>query len=228
MSGPVASVQQTEADLDAARRALVAAGAKVVALGLSPGTSGNLSVRFGDRVLISPTGVSLADLTTERITLMDAGGAHLDGPPPSKEYPFHLAFYSRDAAVRAVVHLHSSHAAAQACLPSWTPQSALPPLTPYLVMRVGQVPLIEYAAPGDLAQAEAIRRHPLDFSSVLLANHGSVTSGADLDQAIDRAIEIEEASKLLGIIGGRAPRLLDAAQVSELTARYGTAWTLEA
>ena len=110
-------------------------------LGLSPGTSGNVSARFGDRILISPTGSYLATLKTSELSVLDLTGMHLDGPAPSKEVPLHLAFYRRSTDTRAVVHLHAPHSVVRASMRPWSAASALIPVSPYLVMRVGQVPL---------------------------------------------------------------------------------------
>ena len=206
------------------RDSMVQLGRQLVEWGLSPGTSGNLSVRDGDHVIMSPTGTSLGELRRDQLSVLDLDGKRLDGPPPSKEYPFHRALYRRSAESRAIVHLHSSNASAQACLPAWSDRSAVPPLTPYLVMRVGQVPLIPYAAPGSSEQATIIEELPFRFTSALLQNHGLITSGASLEDAVSRAVEVEECCKLLSLIGQRESRHLTAAQVDELVDRYGAPW----
>lgn len=208
-----------------ARRELAAAGAHLASLGLSPGSSGNLSVREGDRVLITPTGADLAAIDPDGLAVLDLDGTHLDGPRPSKEHPLHTAFYRRDATTRAVVHLHSRHAAAVSCCPPWTRHSALPPLTPYFVMRVGQTPLIPYAAPGDAAQAVELERLPFPFRAALLQNHGPVVAGADVRAASDAAVELEEAAALLLTLGERATRLLTPEECTALAQRYGSPWT---
>ncbi|WP_019544711.1 class II aldolase/adducin family protein [Streptomyces sulphureus] len=203
---------------------LAAAGARLAALGLSPGSSGNLSVREGDRMLITPTGADLASLDPERLSRLDLDGRHVDGPKPSKEYPLHCAFYRRDAGTRAVVHLHSRQATALSCLPPWGERSAVPPLTPYFVMRVGQTPLIPYAEPGDAEQAEQMERLAFGFRAALLQNHGPVTAGVSLAKAVDAAVELEEVAGLLLLFGARAPRLLEPEEAGALAARYGTEW----
>ncbi|GAB2685418.1 aldolase [Saccharopolyspora gloriosae] len=206
------------------RKELVAAGARLAALGLSPGSSGNLSVRVGDRMLLTPTGADLAELDPEALSELSLHGEHLAGPRPSKEFPLHGAFYRRDPGTGAVVHLHSRNAAGVACLAPWSPRSAIPPLTPYFVMRVGQSPLIPYAAPGDPAQADVLEALDFDFRAALLQNHGPITSGATLAAAVDAAVEIEEVSALLLRLGSHRPRLLEPEQIRELTAKYGTTW----
>ena len=96
---------------------LCGTGRRAVDLGLSPGASGNVSVRTAEHVLMSPTGVSLGELEPDVLSVLDLDGTHVDGPPPSKEYPLHLALYERVGDAGSVVHLHSPHATAASCLP---------------------------------------------------------------------------------------------------------------
>ncbi|MFC5823623.1 class II aldolase/adducin family protein [Nonomuraea insulae] len=205
---------------------LVEVGARLAALGLSPGSSGNLSVRDGDRLLITPTGADLASLDPERLSVLDECGLHVAGPAPSKEFPLHLALYRRDPAAKAVVHLHSRNATAAACLPPWSGRSAVPPLTPYFLMRVGQMPLIRYAAPGDAAQAAELERLDFPFRAALLQNHGPIVAGSSIRAAADAAVEVEEVCALLLLLGDREARLLTAAEIRDLTGKYGTPWDL--
>jgi len=215
----------TTTDLRAeAAHDLVTVGRRVVDLGLSPGSSGNVSVRVGDLVLMSPTGASLGDLDPESLSVLDLHGELVEGPRPSKEHPFHTAFYRRDPGTRAVVHLHSPHAAAVSLLPAWHERSALPPLTPYFVMRVGQAPLIPYAHPGDDRQARYVEELPFSFRAALLQNHGPVTSGTSLAAALDAAVELEEVCRLALLTSGRPVVPLPDGAARELAERYGTPW----
>ena len=91
-------------------------------------------------------------------------------------------------------------------------------------MRVGQVPLIPYATPGNSSQGAYINSLDFDFSAVLLQNHGPLTSGTSVQQAVDAIIEIEEAAKLVLLLQDRPARLLDDAEIAELTRTYGTTW----
>jgi 3-dehydro-4-phosphotetronate decarboxylase len=206
------------------RDELVAAGAKLAALGLSPGSSGNLSIRVGDTIVMSPTGSDLAALDADALSVLDFDGVLLDGPKASKEFPFHRALYRRDPSCRAIVHLHSRAAAAVSCLPAWSEHSAVPPLTPYFVMRVGQTPLVPYAAPGNTSQAALIEELPFPFRAALLQNHGSLTSGTSMAAAVDAAIELEEVCTLLLSIGDRPMRVLTPAETAELAEKYDSPW----
>lgn len=203
---------------------LVRAGAHLAALGLSPGSSGNISVRIGDTIVMSPTGADLASLEADNLSRLTLAGEFLSGPKASKEFPLHQAMYARDPAVCSVVHLHSPHAAALSCTEPWAAHSALPPITPYLVMRVGQVPLIPYAAPGNVSQGDHIGGLSFDFRAILLQNHGPLTAGTSVQQAVDAIIEIEEAAKLVLLLQDRPTRLLSDTEILELTRTYGTSW----
>ncbi|GAA4432042.1 aldolase [Georgenia halophila] len=212
-------------DLGAAGRAVVAAGRAAVAAGLSPGTSGNISVRDGDVVLMSPTGARLDALTADSLSVLGLDGEPVAGPAPSKERWLHRAMYRRDPAARAVVHVHSPYAAAASCLPPWSPTSALAPLTPYFVMRVGQTPLVPYAAPGDRRQADTLESLEVPLRAALLQNHGPVVAGVDLDAAVDSAVELEEAARLTVLLSPARPRTLTEGEVLELAERHGSPWT---
>jgi ribulose-5-phosphate 4-epimerase/fuculose-1-phosphate aldolase len=204
---------------------LVAAGRQLAALGLSPGSSGNLSVRVGDTIVMSPTGSDLASLHPQQLSVLDFEGNLLCGPKASKEYPFHRAMYRRSAETKAIVHLHSSYAVGVSCLEPWSTMSAIPPVTPYFVMRVGQTPLIPYSAPGDSSQAGVIEDLGFPFGAVLLQNHGSITSGLTMAAAVDAAIELEEACKLLLLLGTKPARFLTPREALELASAYSSPWT---
>jgi ribulose-5-phosphate 4-epimerase/fuculose-1-phosphate aldolase len=204
---------------------LVAAGRRLAGLGLSPGSSGNISVRVGDTIVMSPTGSDLAALDAAQLSVLDFEGNLLSGPKASKEYPFHRAMYRRSEDTGAIVHLHSTNAVGVSCLEPWSMMSAIPPITPYFVMRVGQTPLIPYAAPGDSSQAGIIENLDFPFGAVLLQNHGSITSGVTMAAAVEAAIELEEACKLVLLLGAKPARYLSSEEALTLASTYASAWT---
>lgn len=185
-------------------------------------------MRDGDRILMSGTGTSLGHLGANDLAVLSLDGDHLEGAKPSKEVAIHAAMYRRDPAARAVVHLHSPNAVAASCLRPYSAESALPPLTPYFVMRVGQTPLIPFRVPGDPELGELIAAHPLRFRAVLLANHGQVVAGATLAAAVDSAIELEEAARIAVLTDGRDRAVLGDDDIRTLTERWGTDWALPA
>ena len=204
---------------------LVTAGRALVDAGLSPGSSGNLSVRDGERILMTATGTQLGALTPEALAVLDGTGRHIDGPVPSKEVSLHLALYAKNAGDSAVVHVHSPFAVAVSCLPPWSEHSAVAPLTPYVLMKLGQTPLLPFVAPGDPAMGALIADSRIDFRGALLANHGSVVSGVDPESAVSAAIELEEACRIAMLTRGAERRLIPDDQIRAITERAGTPWT---
>jgi 3-dehydro-4-phosphotetronate decarboxylase len=187
---------------------LILAARHLAARGLSPGSSGNLSERVGDRILITPTGSSLSRVEAGDLAEVTLDGAVVSGTP-SKEYPLHLAMYRRRPDAAAVVHLHSPYATAIACLPpDDAGNAALPPLTPYRVMRLGDVPVAPYATPGSADLAAGVDALAGRAAVLLLAQHGSVAAAAGVDAAVDLAEELETAAQLTLLLDGRSPRHL--------------------
>ncbi|MCT8161616.1 3-oxo-tetronate 4-phosphate decarboxylase [Pseudoruegeria sp. SHC-113] len=189
--------------------------------GFSVGTAGNVSARLPDGLLMTPTNSTLGAIDPERISKIAPDGILLSGDPPSKEIFLHRAFYDTRPEAGAVVHLHSTWATALACLRSTDPDNCVPPLTPYVVMRVGQVKLLPYVRPGDPRAGEMIRALGGACAAVLLANHGPVVSGRDLFSAVCAAEELEETARLLVALEGRDTRYLTGAQVAELNQTFG-------
>ena len=100
------------------------------------------------------------------------------------------------------------------------PDNVLPPMTAYYVMRVGRTALVPYYRPGDPAVADAIRGLAGRYSAVLLANHGPVVAGKDLEAAVYATEELEETAKLRLLLHGLNPRLLSRAQVQDLVSHF--------
>ncbi len=190
--------------------------------GLTPGSSGNISIRLDDGGwLVTPTNASLGFLDPARISRLDKDGRLLSGDKPTKEIPLHTALYDTRSSARAIVHLHSTHSVAVTMLPEIDPQAALPPMTPYYLMRCGITALVPYYRPGDPAVAEAIRGLAGRYSSVLLANHGPVVTGDTLEAAVFATEELEETAKLYLLLRGLNPRYLSPQQVDDLVATFG-------
>lgn len=190
--------------------------------GLTPGSSGNISLRLEDGGwLVSPTNASLGFLDPATIARLDPDGRRLGGDAPTKEMPLHAALYESRTAARAVVHLHSTHAVALSMLPGLDPRAALPAMTPYYLMRAGATALVPYYRPGDPAVADAIRGLAGRYSSVLLANHGPVVAGETLEAAVYATEELEETAKLFLLLRNLNPRYLTPAEVADLAATFG-------
>lgn len=184
--------------------------------GLTPGASGNISVRTGDALLCTPTNSCLGFLDATRISKVSMAGGHISGDPPTKEMPLHLAIYAARPSARAVAHLHSTYATLLSCLASTDPDDAIAPITPYAVMRVGRVPVIPYVKPGDPAIVPLIRAKAPDHPALLLANHGPVVAGLTLEGAVFALEELEETAKLVVLSQGMKVNTLTKDQVADL------------
>jgi 3-dehydro-4-phosphotetronate decarboxylase len=198
------------------RETICTIGQSIFARGLTAGSSGNISVRTDEGWLMTPTNASLGRLDPARLSKLDRDGRLVSGDPPTKESFLHRVMYEERPATGAVVHLHSTHSVAVSCLAEIDPADVLPPITAYYVMRVGRLPLVPYFRPGDLDLAEAVRGFAGKHHAVLLANHGPVVAGSNLDAAVNAIEELEETAKLYLLLRGAKTRYLTTGQVKEL------------
>lgn len=189
--------------------------------GFSVGSAGNISAAVEDGILMTPTNSCLGFLDPARISKLDRNGNHISGDRPSKEVFLHRAFYETRPQTGAVVHLHSTFATALSCLSDTDPDDCIPPLTPYVVMRVGKVKLLPYVRPGDERMGEMIRELGGRHAAVLLANHGPVVAGRDIASTVYAAEELEETARLLVLLRNAPTRLLSLENVAELKAVFG-------
>jgi ribulose-5-phosphate 4-epimerase/fuculose-1-phosphate aldolase len=188
--------------------------------GLTPGSSGNFSAKLDDGFLVTPTNSCLGRLDPARITKLDLQGNVVAGDRPSKEAFLHLSMYAERAKAGAVVHLHSTHSVAVSLIDGLDPAQPIPPITAYYVMRVGKLVLLPYFPPGDPTLANAVREVAGKHHAVLLANHGPVVAGSDLETAVYATEELEETAKLFLLLRHEKLRLLTTEQVAELERRF--------
>ncbi|WP_329278690.1 class II aldolase/adducin family protein [Streptomyces sp. NBC_01451] len=196
---------------------LVATARRTVADGLVVGTSGNVSVRVGDTVLVTPSGVPYDRLTPDGVVGVDLAGRQVLGTlTPTSELPMHLAVY-RSTDARAVVHTHAVHATAVSTLVRELP------LIHYMAGDLGgPVRVAPYATYGTEELAENMLRALTDRAACLLQNHGTLTHGATLDQAYDRTAQLEWMCRVwltASSLPGRSPTLLSEEQVGEAAER---------
>lgn len=201
------------------RNQLVAAARSLYQRGYTFGTAGNISVRIGDSIFISPTNSSFGTLSVEDLAEAGLNGEVRPGAAPSKEVHFHLAAYRARAQAGAVLHLHSCHATAIACLEDLDVRDALPIYTPYYAMRLPCLPVVDYYPPGDPALGPAVEEAAALSPALLLRNHGVITIGKTVQDATALAEEIEEQARLYFLLGSRG-RTLTEAQVTELRRRF--------
>ena len=193
--------------------------------GLTHGSTGNISARTEDGgLLVSPTGTSFGRLDPARLSRFDAAGVHIGGDKPTKEMPLHMAFYETRGRTAAVVHLHSCHSVALSTLPDVDADDFLPPITPYAVMQLGRVRLLPYFRPGDPALGDAVRGLAGKRSAVMLANHGPVVAGKDVEAACNAIEELEATARLTLLTRGLNPRLLSAEQVRDVVTTFDVDW----
>lgn len=206
----------TGRDEAALREQIAGYGRSLFERGLTAGSSGNISVRLDDGWLLTPTNACLGRLDPARLAKLDCEGRHVSGDAPSKEAFLHRAMYEERAGAGAIVHLHSTHAAAVSCMCGLDHRDCIPPLTAYFVMKIGRLPLIPYHRPGDPALGAAIRGLARRHCAVLLANHGPVVSGVSLDAAVHATEELEETAKLFLLLRNTPVSPLNPEQIDEL------------
>lgn len=193
--------------------------------GLTGGSTGNISARTDDGgLLVSPTGTSFGRLDPGKLSRFDASGTYIDGDKPTKEMPLHTAFYDTRSTAGAVVHLHSCHSVALSLMPDADEDNFLPPLTPYGIMKLGKVKLLPFFLPGDPAMGEAVRGLAGKRSAVMLANHGPVVAGKDIEAACNAIEELEDTARLAMLTRGMNPRMLTQAQQQALVTKFDVEW----
>ena len=188
--------------------------------GYTCGSSGNISVRLPDGFLVTPTNSCLGRLDPDRISKLTWDGELLAGDKPSKEAFLHRSVYDVRDSENAIVHLHSTHSVAVSCMQDIDEDNVLPAITAYYVMRIGKLPLVPYFAPGDVKLADAVEQTAKHSRAVLLANHGPVVAGANLDAAIYATEELEETAKLFIMLHEKPTRYLDEQQCATLHERF--------
>jgi ribulose-5-phosphate 4-epimerase/fuculose-1-phosphate aldolase len=194
--------------------------------GLTHGSTGNISVRLNnDDILVTPSGSSFGRLDPNQIVKVTKNGELLGSSTPTKELPLHQAFYeTRGMKSGAVVHLHSTHSVALSMLPDINEDSVLPPYTPYSIMLLGKVKLLPFFVPGDPAMGEAIKGLAGKRSAVLLANHGPVVSGKNLESSVNAIEELEATAKLALILKGTKPIELNENQIRSVVNKFNIDW----
>ncbi|MGD0704404.1 MAG: class II aldolase/adducin family protein [Trebonia sp.] len=200
-----------------ARAAIVTACRELSRTGLVAGTAGNVSVRAGDLVAVSPSGLRYADLTPELVGVHRLDGAAAEAPlAPSSELPLHLAIYTARPEVGAIVHTHSPAATALSAL-----ADEVPAVHYYVAMFGGPtVPVSRYATYGTDQLARNVVDALRDRTGCLMGNHGAVTVGPDLMTAHDKSTYLEWLCDVyLRARSAGAPRLLPAAEIAAVGAK---------
>ncbi len=200
--------------------------------GYTHATAGNISVRLaeGRGFLITPTDACLGFLQADALAQVNADGQQVSGARASKTLALHRAIYAADASAQCVIHTHSTHLVALTLSGMCRGADALPPITPYFVMKVGHVPLIPYRRPGDPALADdvthaitAARQRGHVLHAVLHERLGPNVWHQSPGAAMATLEELEETAKLW-LLSEPRPTPLGEAQIEELRSAFGASW----
>jgi len=193
--------------------------------GLTRGSSGNISARSKDGgLLVTPTGSCFGRLDPGELSLFNEGGKFVGGKEPTKEMPLHTAFYETRSTTGAVVHLHSCYSVALSIMENANEDNFLPPLTPYSIMKLGKVKLLPFFLPGDPNMADAVRGLAGKRSAVMLAHHGPVVAGKDVEAACVAIEELEETAKLAILTQPYSIKHMTSKQVDKTVHRFNVNW----
>lgn len=201
----------------ALREDAVTAVRRLDALGMNRGSTGNLSVRWGEGMLITPTGMGADDLTAHDLVWQGWDGSQEGQWKPSSEWHFHQAAYLQRPDLNAVVHTHSTHAAALACL-----RRPLPAFH-YMVAVAGgdNVPLVPYHLFGTEELSQGVGEALRNRNACLLATHGLVAAGGTLAQAMKVVQEIESLCEVyLKALAVGEPAILNADEMAAVLQRF--------
>lgn len=223
-------------DNAAVREEICRIGASLFARGYVHASAGNISVRLDDGFLITPTDACLGFLQPEELAFVDANGTQRTGQRASKTLALHQAIYAAaqglSPSTRCVIHTHSTHLVALSLggkpLPSPLGAELLPPITPYFVMKVGHVPLIDYHRPGDPEVAKVVAatvaryaEQGLPLRAVMLSRLGPNVWHDTPAQAMATLEELEETARLQTLCPASP---LSNAQIEELRQTFSAHW----
>jgi len=194
---------------------------------LTSGAGGSISVRTpnGEEVFIKPSGFSLADLLPVHVVKVNLKGELLEGKyPPSTDAPWHLMIYERRPEVKAIVHAHPPICGGFACagvsldIPTFTE----------VIIQVGKIPLMEYATPTTMDYAKLVAQSIMETDALLMKNHGTITLGANLEQAFQRTELLEDFAKMVfvaNLLGG--PKELPSEEAHKLRTLESERWRMK-
>ena len=203
-------------DTDIVRQTVIDACRTMNARGINQGSSGNASVRVGDAMLITPSGIGYDRMTPDMIARIGLDDGAATGPmKPSTEWHFHRALYRAKPGIHAVVHAHPAHATAQAMT-----RRPIPACT-YMIAAFGghDVRVADYALFGTPALSDAVVAAMEGRQGCLMANHGATTTGESLDRALWRMEELETLARCY-LLAGDAAHILSRSEIDEALAAF--------
>lgn len=201
----------------AVRAGIVSACRRMNALGINQGTSGNISVRWRDGLLISPSGVDYDGLSPDQIVFIKLDGTFEGSIRPSSEWRFHASIIAEKPEVCSVVHTHATYCATLAI------RGMSIPAVHYMVAVAGgsDIPCVPYATFGTPELAQMVIEALRERTACLLANHGMIATGPNLAKALWLAVEVETLARQYFntlLIGG--PNLLSEQQIGDTIRRF--------
>lgn len=202
----------------AARKLVIATALEMSRCGLSPGRSGNVSMRWKDGMLITPSGMAYDDIKPADVVFVGADGAPAKPKPkPSSEWRFHLAAYEARPDRHALVHTHSLHATVLACAHKPIPAFH------YMVAIAGgkDIPLIPYATFGTEELSRYVAKGIAERDACLMANHGQIAMSTTLEGALELAREVEILSEqFYKVLTLGKPVVLSDGEMAEMLERF--------
>lgn len=201
-----------------ARQQIIDTALAMSASGLSPGRSGNVSCRWGEGILITPTGMAYDDLLPGDIVYVGPDGEMEEGArKPSSEWRFHQSAYGLRREIQAMVHTHSRAATVLACAHRSVPAFH------YMIAVAGgkEIPLIPYATFGTQDLADHVARGLAAYKACLMANHGQIAVGSSLEDALELANEVETlCSQYVALLAIGEVHLIDDAEMDEVLKHF--------
>lgn len=199
------------------REQLLSISRKLCDLGLNRGTSGNASVRDGNGFLVTPTGMAVEAMTPHDMVWMSFDGKVQGERQPSSEWRFHRDILQARPEVGAVIHTHATFATTLACL-----HREIPPFHYMIAVAGGDtIRCAPYALFGSQALSDAALLALQDRRACLLANHGMIAIGRDLEQALSVAVEVETlCEQYWRALQAGDPVLLTAEQMAEVMEQF--------
>lgn len=212
------------------RQEICRVGCSLFERGYVHSTAGNISVRLPDGFLITPTDACLGFLTPEALSKVGPDGVQVSGDRASKTLALHRRIYAADADAACVIHSHSTQLVALTLAGIWKQEDILPPITPYYVMKVGHVPLIEYHRPGDPMVGELVaqcidkmRSEGTPIRAVMIDRLGPNVWHNTPAAAMAALEELEETARLW-LLTGRKAEPLTKEQIHQLRQHFGASW----
>ena len=212
------------------RQEICRVGRSLFGRGYVHSTAGNISVRLPEGFLITPSEACLGFLAPEALAKVGADGVQQSGERASKTLMLHRRIYAADADAACVIHTHSTHLVALTLTGVWKQEDILPPITPYYVMKVGHVPLIEYYRPGDatvgdlVAQAiERMRAQGTPIRAVMLDRLGPNVWHSTPAAAMAALEELEETARLW-LLANKKAEPLTPQQIDQLRRQFDASW----